>query len=264
MGLDVYLGKCPDLKEALRIEELYEKQSEANWHFGGRRYKDLTEEEKEQAREKDEKSRAELGLVKYGQHPSREKIELDSQIHPEHMFKIGYFRSSYNSGGINSALQRWGIPTLYDIFTPNDEYRFAPSWTDCLQRTNNAIVSLTARQNTEIGNYDVIAVKHVDYTHISKPKNEKEALETFERESQRGCSFTSYSNAMGHFYLEGIEIVAALPGKDKYTPEGCTYIICKVSTEDNWYLQALEVVRETIEYVLAQPDKETYYLEWSS
>ena len=32
----------------------------------------------------------------------------------------------------------------------------------------------------------------------------------------------------------------------------------------SWYQQALEIVLETIEYVLSQPDKEKYVLHWSS
>ncbi len=31
----------------------------------------------------------------------------------------------------------------------------------------------------------------------------------------------------------------------------------------DWYLQALEIVKETIEYVLAQPDRDRFYLRWS-
>ncbi len=35
------------------------------------------------------------------------------------------------------------------------------------------------------------------------------------------------------------------------------------SEKEDWYLTALRIVRETIEYVLAQPDKQHYYLVWS-
>jgi hypothetical protein len=34
--------------------------------------------------------------------------------------------------------------------------------------------------------------------------------------------------------------------------------------KEDWYLTALKITRETIEYVLAQPDREQYYLSWSA
>jgi hypothetical protein len=41
----------------------------------------------------------------------------------------------------------------------------------------------------------------------------------------------------------------------------CIYVVTE--SDNTWYLQALEVVRETIEFVLSQEDKELYYLHWS-
>jgi len=50
---------------------------------------------------------------------------------------------------------------------------------------------------------------------------------------------------------------AVIPGKEDI------YIVHKDSGL-GWYVEALEIVVETIEYVLNQPDPETYYLVWSS
>lgn len=96
-------------------------------------------------------------------------------------------------------------------------------------------------------------------------KSEKEALDVFmknlEREHSEGME--SYSNAEGEFYLDKpLEVVAMIPGKTKIFKErDCVYVITK--SENEWYVQALEIVRDTIKYVLSQENKNQYYLRWS-
>jgi len=53
-----------------------------------------------------------------------------------------------------------------------------------------------------------------------------------------------------------------IQGKEKIFGErDCVYVVTE--SDNSWYLQALEIVRETIEYVLSRENKEQYYLHWS-
>lgn len=44
-----------------------------------------------------------------------------------------------------------------------------------------------------------------------------------------------------------------------------TYLafIYRQENATDWYLEALEIIKETIEYVLMQPDRDKFYLRWS-
>ena len=139
-----------------------------------------------------------MGLnSEFGEHSSREKIEQDSKKHPEHMFKIGYFRSSYNGGGINSVLDSLGFGGLYWIFDNKDQYEFAPDWEKSLKRVREVLDKFREFTDSDIGKYRVATCDSVD----------------------------------GEQY--------------------------------QWYIDALEVVEETILYVLKQDDSDDYYFHWS-
>ena len=71
---------------------------------------------------------------------------------------------------------------------------------------------------------------------------------------------SAYSNRYGLFFPKPAQIVGVIPGS-KYGSRVAYVILDGDPTP--WYLQALEIVLETIDYVLAQPDRDTYYLHWS-
>ena len=53
-----------------------------------------------------------------------------------------------------------------------------------------------------------------------------------------------------------------IPGTFKILNEmSCVYVVTE--SDNTWYIQALEIVRDTIKYVLSKEDKEKYYLHWS-
>jgi hypothetical protein len=61
---------------------------------------------------------------------------------------------------------------------------------------------------------------------------------------------------------EPLKVLAMIPGiQTVLGTRPCIYVVTE--SDNTWYLQALEVVRETIEFVLSQEDKELYYLHWS-
>lgn len=256
MGLDVYLHKCDNLAKKRDLETQYEKKSDELWSVH-EKYEDYTEEEKEEVREQSKEYALSLGLNEDGEYPE-EDFEFDSKDYPEHYFKVGYFRSSYNDSGINSVARRYNLPDLYDIFAVDDEYIIVPDWDACLKRVESAIEKWGNNQDNKYDCFDVSGFlpERVD--------SEKEALEAFKSELERheNSDYKSFSNKNGVFYLDGVEAVAFIHGK-KFNTE-CLYVVYKADQENyKWYVNALEIVKETINFVLAQPDKEKYYLRWS-
>ena len=81
-------------------------------------------------------------------------------------------------------------------------------------------------------------------------------------------NFTSFSNQAGEFFLNGLKVQAFIHGTTSLLRQSsyCVYAVVeknKEKPENNWYLQALQIMAETCKYVLSQPDKGVYYLYWS-
>ena len=265
MGLDVYLEKCSNREEAAHLEKEYERRCDEVWERFGE-YDTLTDAQKDQARAECDGIKDELGLVDYGTHPSRERIELDSSLYPDHYFKLGYFLSSYNDGGINSVMRRRGLPGLYDIFNPDDEYEIVPDWQAALDLARDALMQYRAYNGTEIGAYDCMKVESTPFVPSAKmPTSAEDAINVFRTQLERGASSSAYSCQAGTFFLDGMKCVGFIPGLNTIKMP-CMYIIYEQENGDggDWYEHALEIVVETIEYVLAQPDRADYYLIWSS
>lgn len=200
-------------------------------------------------------------------------IELHSVKYPDHYFKVGYFRSSYNGGGINRIMSNLGLPGLYELFDHDNDgdYIFAPDWDESKKRTIEAIKEFRKKPNIRC-----FEVSLNELSDISKFKatSEESAIELFEEQSKTfRADDDGYSNLQGHFYPKGLKVFAViaglkqpifskmeLPGVPSQSP--CTYVI--MEGENEWYINALEIVIETIDYVLSQPDKEKYYFHWSS
>lgn len=260
MGLDIYLYKYNNKPETDRIEEEYETFSQKNWDEAGE-YDSLTQEQKDSINEKNDSFAKSLGLGKYGEDETNKiKIEIDSALDKEHYFKIGYFRSSYNGGGINMILQNLNVPSLKEIFDYADEYCFQPDWNTALQKCNESINLLEAK-----GNYRCFQVSPNIFGQSTTCNSEKEALEIFAAEKLSGGSFDNYSNNKGEFYQkEPLKVLALIQGMRNFIGRDipCTYVVFE--GENQWYVTALKIVKETIEYVLNQSDKDKYYLHWSS
>ena len=262
MGLDVYLKKCPDLAGAKAREAELNEFEDALWTAAGG-WDKATEQEKELIRAKVKAKQDELNLSEYGEANEIERIEIDSKIHPNHMFKIGYLRSSYNSGGINSVLERIGVPSLYDIFEPNDEYNFTPDWVQAQARAVVALDGINQAMASEFAKYDVTTITNMMGNGAVKTAGE--ALEVFKAQmsKKREGAFNAYGCREGDFYLDGITVCGIIPNAG--FGGGVHLITRNDGEEDNlsFYKQALEVTKEMIDYVLAQDDSNTYYLSWS-
>jgi len=258
MGLDVYLYRYENKPDTDKREKEYDAVSSARWEAAGE-YESLSDNKKDELRLKDKELAASLMLDDYGSDKAGKKqIEMDSSVDKDHYFKLGYFRSSYNGGGINNVLKNLGLPTLYEIFSPNDEYCFQPKWDECLVKCQDVIEQLKAK-----GNYRCFQVSENMFGASGVPQNEKEAMDVFLSELQRSGS-DAYSNIHGEFWLkEPLKIHAIIPGEYTILKKmKCCYVV--MEGENEWYIKALEIVKETIQYVLDKPDKDKYWLHWSS
>jgi len=266
MGLDVYLSHYSDFKKSKANEKAYDDYCNRLYDaLEGIEDDELVRQAKEGIREKLEEKAKELGLGEWGEDATGcTSIEIDSVLHPEHYFKIGYFRSSYNSGGINSVLSDLGIPDLYDIFQhDSDEYEFCPDWNNALKVVEGSIRLLKKDKG-----YRIESVAANMFSPDDVPLTPAAALQVFNKELQeksKRLEHQCYSNRNGEFYLDnaGLKVHGMIPGKDMFQ-RPCTYIIYKPKDANKYYLQALEIVKETIEYVLGQKNPQEYYLSWSA
>jgi len=263
MGLDIYLYRYENYEETKRKEDEYEKFSDDLWEKAGE-YDGLTDEEKKDIRDKCKSFALSLGLSENGSDEENKiRTEEDSKNHPDHYFKVGYFRSSYNASGIERILKNMGLPGLDWVFDRenSEEYCFLPDWKIAKER----IQILRAKFEEQ----DPYRVAHVSQNRFTESlvTSEAKALEIFKsqldnKKDQPG-GFGNYSNSDGEFYLEEpLQVVAMIPGKYKVFKEmDCVYIITK--SDNSWYENALEIVEETIDFVLAKPDQEKYRIHWS-
>jgi len=262
MGLDVYLKRCANREAELAKQAAAEEFTNEAWAKAGE-YNDLSDAQKETVREAVRAYNMANDLDEYGGSNKIETIEIDSKIHPDNMFKVGYLRSSYNSGGINSVLKRIGCPDLYDIFEPGDEYYVTVNWLQAQARAQIALDTLREYMKGEMAAYDVIEVNGYDAV-----GSKEEALALLKNELGHKSAFGGgYSNRAGDWFPEGLKIVGAVPGKANFMGKPTYYLFTKSDEPGGnfkWYLDALEVTKEMIDYVLAQPDPNEYFLSWSA
>lgn len=262
MGLDVYLYRIKDKVLSEANEKQYNDYSDELW--GERKYEDIPEKEKDFIRDKLKQKTIELGLNDWGSDITyKEKIEMDSDLHPDHMFKIGYFRSSYNGGGINRVLEKNGAPDLYGIFGLEDMGECRPDYKKALTRVKKAIKKL--KDNDD--GYGVFTVSGNIFSTTPAVSSESAALEIFRKELKgHSGGMGHYSNINGEFALDNpIQVVGLMPGVENILKKGhpCTYIVYKNENGLTWYVEALEVVQETIEFILAHENPQEFYMYWS-
>jgi hypothetical protein len=219
----------------------------------------------------------------------RTYISIPDERYPDHLFRIGYFRSSYNEAGINNVLRDLFGISLYDIFDVEDghEYYIKPDWNRAKEKVQDVIKKLTAR--IESGDdYKCLKLEHADHDKIasmfhhsenSTPRQRiastKEAIDTLIAEKIASGSQGSYSNRHGEFFMKPIHVYGLLRGEspsmfDDKIKNPCTYVVYKYGDEKastlSWYLEALHIVETTIDYVLAKPEEEQseYVFIWSA
>ena len=267
MGLDVYLYHYDDFDKIQALKEEFDKRCNAIWSFDGRAYESLTNAEKEQAKARICLLRKEFGIDEHEHFNGETQIEKLSKQYPKHPFGIGYFRSSYNEGGINKILENIGIPGLYQIFEPNERYEFSPDWNKALKATQFAITAFNDFILSPQGQFTVHQFSANIFTPENElPKSEVEAFQIFMQQYNRTDTdkLGHYTNAAGEFMFQGVPVYGLIGGIG-WHQKPTTFVVVKVKKGYyKYYLNALEIIKETIEYVLAQPDPANYYLHWSA
>ncbi len=195
----------------------------------------------------------------------RKCVELPSQVHPEHYFKIGYMRSSYNDGGINGILRGRIGTDLYGIFANDGEtYYSRPDWGEAKVRAAKALADLRAYE-AEHGCYRVWTVTHNPFAGPQTlDRDGALALFVEERKKFRADDKNGYSNKHGAFVPRGLTLYGAVVGMDSLGSPGVHLIYGGEDADFTFYEQALEVVIEMCEWVMGQPDREKLWLAWSS
>lgn len=265
MGLDVYLTRCKNLPELQAREQAFQAETEGVWADG------VAEGVRE---ERIAAAMAKHDTDKWGEAAGRETIEIPSSLDAEHYFKIGYFRSSYNPSGIDNVLRKAGIPDLYYVFAVDgDQYEVTPDWEQALARADEVIVKYESFLRSDQAKYQAIELRPM---HEFGVTSEKEALDLFVKEMgrERGPDFNSYSNREGEFWLNGLTVRGVITKRHErqdnpllsFINRPTVYLICdrEKSDKEDWHLTALRIVRETIEYVMTQPDRPDFYLRWSA
>jgi len=278
MGLDIYVRKCADLDAAKAAESAAEAEVEALWEAAGG-YDRATEAQKETIRTQSAAIRQAHGCTgKYDRHASIAELEdMPSRVDPTHMFKLGYFCSSYNEGRIERVMRNLGLPSLHEIFgVSGDEYEIRPDWSAALTRVSQAIDGYADFLASDAGRFRVTNIRPMFDRGV---KTEKEALDTFLEQLRKNgdrAEWSNFSNGDGEFWLKGIKVHAVITKTYERPRPGdvigaliggpSVFVVYEQEREDgkeDWYLTALRIVRESIEFVLAQPDKQHYYLVWS-
>jgi len=271
MGLDVYLYLEPlgtRESEKAKAKE-YSDKSEALWSkmSKGRKYGDIPEAEREECRKACAKLTGKLGLNEDGDSLLKETIQIDSELYPDHMFKIGYFRSSYNGAGTNAIFRKLGIPELQKLFSLEDEYYLEPDWQKCLENTEDAIVKFKEFLETDVAKYNVEVCNCFSF--IDKNDSTQNTMDIFMKnlkDHPKGQRPRSFSSQEGFFFLDGMKILGFRPVQGI---AGLTMHLIVESdmkeggTTYDWYLQALEIVKETCDWVLKQDNPEDYTMRWS-
>ena len=265
MGLDVYLYKYPD-KEHFDNEQKYSRLSDRlyNEYTKDTAFDKLPKPLQLEYEDKLKKAAEVFGLDNEGRCKGCEHIHKNSAKHPKHYFKIGYFRSSYNGGGINTILRNSIGKDLYYVFQPpTDEYYIRPQWKECLTRAKTLLKEF--KKFTENYSFRVDPVFHcVGHGPANSQEATKFLIDELGKMKKDKLLFGAYSNANGHFYLkEPQKIIAIMTGTLNILndPTPCTYVAFE---EDyKWYVEAIEIVIETIEYVIKSGESDKYVLAWS-
>lgn len=259
MGLDIYLNKYTSFTQRVAAESDNEAAHEKIWEKNSKSYDNMTDAEKDNARaECDEYDR---------NNPlpgTKETIELPSEKYPEHMFKIGYLRSSYNDGGINRVLREMLGVDLASIFaTDGNTYKFTPDWSESAARARAMLVEFDKTIAIN-GFHRVMTHSHNPFisTH-ALPKDEAAALKIFNEVNTK--SKGSFGCKDGEFFLtDQLKVKALIPGTtDRVGTGQCAYVVYEA--DHTWYRQAIEIIIEMCEWVLSQPADPAveWVLHWS-
>jgi hypothetical protein len=290
MGLDVYLRYFPNGEADALREEAYDcewdKLQGGIWaRYAGSENNKMPDDRRSEYEVEIDAARERLlvqhgmSVGKYGEGQVPGKMEVDepSAIHPEHLFKIGYWRSAYNDSGVNHILREFIGKSLYDLLGDKSKNvesgTLFPNWVDMRERAGKLLADFRLWAEKHGGvQVERIGVNMFNSNYI---RGAREALEAYDRvmESNDPAPFLKGENRDfdckdGRFYPGGHEVLALIPGvrEDHFIKDvhliPTVYVISK-GHGYGWYVEALEIVVETCNWVLSKPDPEHYGQVWS-
>ena len=246
MGLDIYMYRSKNMGLAVELENKF-------WNlYNSEARKVMTEEELDKLAEEHKYNRKEW------QSTLSEKIELPSTKYPEHMFKIGYFRSSYNESGINKWLNDHELLSLYEMFDASCNNNTGYEVIDWRLAKANVTRTIDDYKKIQTG-IELLDISRNSF--IPRYEMTHQAIEQYfakvVSEQRDDGFFDSYSNGPHEVFTKGLTIYGVTHTASR------SYLVVKKEECEDWRLQALEIILETIDYVLAQPNPEEYFLVFS-
>jgi hypothetical protein len=276
--LDVGLHYFIDYAKTVRLMKEWDDFHSKTFEDIAKGKDKLTDEDYVDLRRKVSVLSKELGLSDKGEdYKNVSRIELPSAIHADHPFKIGTFVDTMDDMALSTVLGNLGIPTIHGIFSDQVNYGAAdggiqfiqPDWTKCFDKVCDAITMLDSYISANKGFMVSTVALPVDilkdssklsHVPVSTPMD---ALAMYQEQvayALRKGIDKNYYNSFGWFYTKkALSIRASIAGVKEI--DGmivpCTYII--FNTDMEWYRQALEIIRETITYVLSSSEDVTKY-----
>jgi hypothetical protein len=189
------------------------------------------------------------------------EVRHNSEHTPDHLFKIGYFRSSYNPSGFDTVLHESIGEDLYTIFDVGHDsgYIIKPNWNEARAKAVSVREKYLEFLNKTKGFTTVSVHSSLDFM-----ESDGACLEMFLIEHSK-AHIDSYSNKYGTFFTKNQPVVHAVFTKKGFMRPEIVLVVSDggVGVEENWYMKALDIVIETIDYVLGKPDWQNYVLHWS-
>lgn len=202
----------------------------------------------------------ELGMdeLDYGK-----KIEKKSKVFSDHFFKVGLFFDGQGAESFSFVMQQLGLKTMDEIFgrcPKGEKLQFCvPDWGAALLRC--------AEEKAKLKRMYLEKQRVLDYrvvTMVFNLENERQEVSSFVLSEYVKDYLSKVDEGQGgteEIVLYGEETIEGVVLKK----EGDRLVVCLiVKTKEFyiWYLEALEVIQETIEFVLSQKRVEEYYLLW--
>ena len=261
MGLDIYLYRYDDFGRVNALEDEAEAHANEAWQKAGG-WDALTDAERDEVSAANKAWNAERGLGEWGEvlPPAKIKVELPSARWPDHLFKVGYFRSSYNDGGFNRvAFNLVGKDLAWIFDVGGDDYHVRPDWKAALARASQ--VSDELEKEPQIGAFNVSPINLFEGT--PEPVDTARAIEIYKEQASRatGPFGDGWSNKAGEFFPHNpLKVLALVNGIDVFKRPA---IIVVHEKDLSSYVQSARIVAETCQYVLDTGEPEKHVLHWS-
>lgn len=281
MGLDVFLHRCTNLPLYTERKRAMEAAVEKHWddNFGPGPYNSSAawgERKREIGEARYKEIQAEANAIELAFEEELddlgiefEDIEMKSTLFPNHMFEIGYYRSSYNDSGINSHMYDRGLPSLYEIFpTDNDTGEYVqPDWAQSLETVTDAVL----RYEEYLKNNPLSKVKAV-VQHIYSEEvlgwsgSGRMGMKRYEEVINSDAYQSAVKGKYDYTSRDSVVFTKPVTLYAMFLYKNAVVYIVNADNNDegeDWYLKALKIVKESIEYVLAQENPEQFCFTWS-